>query len=768
MTASNNSGSWDPGGAAARIFKLKFGAIAVLILALVAIAVAMWLSLQPATIQGPFAMAARPDGRLWLAVDKELWLVSAHGVRERVIKLDRVAQDSTGVANLSALDDDSVLLNFRGQASVHRLNGATGAVLSTVKLSTSPHMLAHLIRAPTMAVHPDGRVAFGTGGGHTVLVFDSMGREVASTLEGTYRFTNGLWWSHDGLWTTDTNRFMLKRLNPASAKVTASIQLNSDDPHRYLGVAVASMGSARQLSGPVPLASVIRLSEGMTRGQVADVFVDGSERRVGTDQFATFAPRDLVWLKGTDGPRLLVTDGDTYQVRRFNAMGQAMPDFGDAALQQGLRDIKAKRLHLQWAHQLALALAVALFCLGGWLAWRMSKLEKTLRLAELDAQLTVVMEERKRFKPWPMPISSASHLAMGFNAFWPLYALACLGLLTVALWPTVLVPTLRSSAIAPFVLTNVWLRLAWLGLMLWVAQKWVWQQSLKPALEPLFNQAALKALGASEAVREALHHSEYPMAAATVQSVFRPHLLVLTSQRLLWFSQGASRLQRSQSLSDIVQADLHHEPRHVWRRWLAHMGLTPRAELSLHLRDGSRILASVVSPVTVRRMVKAINAESVAASQFATHVSAQPEDTHFEGDTVIMAAAPDAGAHADVNDSEWGANAGQHPCDAPKRQSDRHLDAPPAVAPDSHLRHAALSALIPGLGQWAEGRFASGVLQFCLWAAFLLGFAAPVLHAAWLESADVTAQTLTRAWAGLLMLHLASAFDAWRMAPRGN
>ena len=37
-------------------------------------------------------------------------------------------------------------------------------------------------------------------------------RFLARTGADTYQFTNGLWWVDDALWTTDTNRFELKRL----------------------------------------------------------------------------------------------------------------------------------------------------------------------------------------------------------------------------------------------------------------------------------------------------------------------------------------------------------------------------------------------------------------------------------------------------------------------------------------------------------------------------------------------------------------------------
>jgi hypothetical protein len=171
-----------------------------------------------------------------------------------------------------------VLLSSRGDRDWQLVDRASLVRLRTIRPQWPADIAKLPLRAVHLAVSPHGDIAAATGGGHTVLLFDREGRLLARTPQDTYRFTNGLWWSPEGWWTTDTNRFVLRLLDANTLAVKRDMQLaRSPVDHPYLGEAIASQGQPIPGTTQRPLATLSRLGSLMETGHLVDVFPDGSQ-----------------------------------------------------------------------------------------------------------------------------------------------------------------------------------------------------------------------------------------------------------------------------------------------------------------------------------------------------------------------------------------------------------------------------------------------------------------------------------------------------------
>lgn len=335
----------------------------VLLVAAVALAaLAISASSRSVRIQGPSALAVLPDGTVWLAVDASLWHLDADG--------RRIARVDPGIGRIGDLvlhPDGRLVAHARPSATLHFLDPASGRVLGALE----PHWPADLADEGGDAINysfqVDGRVAIAAGGDDTVALFDAHGKLLARTAPGTYKFTNGLWWNGDDLWTTDTNRPALVELDGRTLGVKSRIALTGQSGSwRYLGMAVASHGMASGAAHQAPLATLIRFANGMTRGHATDVFADGSQ----ADYPASPAlePRDIKWR----GSELLLVDNASFAIKRYSAAREALADFGDDGVRGELAAMHAQRDALRHRYRLFLGLAgvlavtaIVLYALGG-------------------------------------------------------------------------------------------------------------------------------------------------------------------------------------------------------------------------------------------------------------------------------------------------------------------------------------------------------------------------------------------------------------------
>ena len=245
---------------------LKSSAVAGLGVAIALIAYSLASGMQASAITGPEALGVTPQGEVWIGVDKQLWRASPEG---HLLHADE-ARDlglSGPPSGLARHPDGHMVATVRDDPALYVLDPATAHVVRTIKPGWPADLKTKGQDAINVAFAPDGRIAIATGGGHTVALFDATGAFLARTAPDTYRFTNGLWWHGNDLWTTDTNRFALRRLDGSTMAVQQSVALPDGDPAPFLG-------PARAASPEDPTAALIRYRNGMISGRVVIVRCD--------------------------------------------------------------------------------------------------------------------------------------------------------------------------------------------------------------------------------------------------------------------------------------------------------------------------------------------------------------------------------------------------------------------------------------------------------------------------------------------------------------
>ena len=322
---------WESAGA------MRTLAAGLLALALAGVAVAFYANGRWVAIQGPVTVQAVSRDTLWLGVDDDLWILDSLGHRNG----QRSARElgfTAAVSNMAVAPHDQVLLSSRVDRDWQLVDRKTLAPVRTIR----PQWPEDIARLPLNAVHlavsPEGDIAAATGGGHTVLLFDRDGRLLARSAPDTYRFTNGLWWSPQGWWSTDTNRFALRLLDARTLAVKTSLQLRAEPAGTpFLGEAIASQGGPQTGRTELPLATVSRLGTLMEPGHAVDVFPDGSQAVYNLDTIAQL--RDMAWFDR----HLLLVDGHNFEVRRFDADRIEVQPFGDVQVRATLARLREDR-----------------------------------------------------------------------------------------------------------------------------------------------------------------------------------------------------------------------------------------------------------------------------------------------------------------------------------------------------------------------------------------------------------------------------------------
>jgi hypothetical protein len=652
--------------------------------------IALRAGMQRAEIQGPGALLATAQGdEVWLQLGPALWRLSAADGRV----LQRMPLQEIGLrdapSHLVRHPSGAIVATARDDETLYFIDPAQHRVIKKLIPGWPPELARHAGRAIDLAFAPDGRIAIATGGGHAVALFDPEGRFLARTPPDFYRFTNGLWWSGDEtLWTTDTNRFQLKRLDGRTLALRQAITLDSDDPARFLGSAKPALSD---LGGSKTLAALIRLRNGMIEGRVVLVAPDGGERTLplGDDPrgHAAFEPSDIEWI----GRDIVASDGAGFRLLRWSAAGepQRLADFGDGRLQAELQAMRDERVLLEERHGLGLGAALAVF-------------------AAAFAAAVIAQRRGSRDQRRGPPLALASHLtlppwreqlALQWRAF------------GIFLLPLLMILPLQSRAVLLALqrqlgADRLWALAMVLALLFVIATLLLVRRMRRlahdPAYERLFNQLALRKLrraAADDGARLGLEDGETVEETCVLLGLGTLHWLVLTDRRLL-VTKGTGlddRLDVALPRERIVAAA--HRPG----------GVLIAGGLELTLDDGSRLKGRVQSVTVARRMAERLNQRG-----------------------------------------------GSSPS--------------PAVAPAAALvprgRAALASALVPGLGQWWQGRPRVALLLFVPWAMFTLGATVPVLWTVYGPRADVSTRTIMNVLAVQLGIALLAAFDAWVAEPR--
>lgn len=558
-------------------------AVLCLLVSIAAVGYAISRTLAAGKLQGPSGLVVAGN-EVWIGVDAELWRADTDG---RL--LGREPFDAIGLpgppANLSRHPGGRIVAQVRDDPALYFIEPATRQVVQRLVPQWPEDLARHGGRAINLAFHADGRFAVATGGGHAVALFDPEGRFLARTGADTYQFTNGLWWVDDALWTTDTNRFELKRLHSATLAVEQTVALGGGGNGAYLGTARARPGSG------APMAAMVRFHNGMIAGRV--VVLDPGGRETASLEAPRMEPMDLDWLHGD----VLVTDAVALTVRRWSATGAERPDFGDAELRSGLAAVADERAALQRCYVVGLAVAAAVFALGMGFAVLAERRPHSGRGAMQSVDLsqlgTVPIGWRKRLK------------LMAPQAAWA-------GVLLLALiaeklpWVTALPKPAR-----------LWL-LAGIAVLMFAALPFVFRAARKLALRPdaeaLVNERALQMLKRSKVLASLLSPGEHPLETLLLVRN-RQRWLVLTDRRLLVFESNVfdQTLVADGPWSDVAAVSTERgalgesdRAGRVWR-WLS------AGWLEIRLRDGTLISGGVQAPTVAARIVERLRAAGAAS-----------------------------------------------------------------------------------------------------------------------------------------------------------
>jgi hypothetical protein len=689
--------------------RLKSIAIAALALAIALVALALWSGLKAGAVTGPEALVVTARDEVWFGLGDGLWRADADG---RL--LQETALADAGLpgrpSNLLRHPDGHVVATVSGDPRVFFLDPVTARVARTL----TPHWPDDLKRkgqeAINLAFAPDGRFAVATGGGHAVALFDADGGFLARTAPDTYRFTNGLWWSGDDVWTTDTNRFALRRLDGRTLAVRQSVELPEDDAARYLGPARATSTDG----GGEPTVALIRFRNGMIKGRVVVVQPGHAERPLPHD--GPLEPNDVAWL----GDQVLTTDGASLSIVRWNADGRALSPFGDASLARRLQQVTATRAGLQRQHDLGVRGGIAVFAAALLLALAAQRRERQEALAALPPGA-------------PLDLSRLGTPRLGRRAL--------AGQLWRVTWPTLLPGALLVwmrfgplrqwvAATAPHSMTAraaILGAIAILAVVLAVSMvRAVRRKSRMAEFEPVFNAVAMSRLRAVTTAQLPLSDGEHvvetfmlkrhdtagPRVLQTAREAMRWVVCTNLGLRVFQATRAAQWLDLEFGLGDVAA---------VATRPLASRKVPFTARLAqwaerdswleITLVDG-RTLAGAVTSVTVRdRLVARLAARPPG-------LPAQPRPA------VAASSAHGAGPHA---------------------------------------LHAALaSLLVPGLGQWWQRRPGIGLLLFVAWAGVVLALTIPVAWAVLGKHTDVSDATITFTLLAQAGYALVAGWDAWQ------
>lgn len=564
---------------------MKKTAVAFLAAALAAIALSFLFSQRAVAIQGPSALAVLEDQTVWLSVDEALWHISSDG--RRVTAVDsRTLGLKGGVGNIALDPSGMLVLGLRDQGTLHVFDPGQARIARSFSPQWPASLAQHASRAISYAFSAKGQLAIATGGGHAVALFDASGQFLRRSPPGLYRFTNGLWWQGETLWTTNTNGFELIALSAPSMTALQTVSLLGDGYGRYLGMAVASHGNAAGAAADArPLGTVVRFLNGMVTGRIVDVFPDGTEREF--QGAVGLEPRDIAW----QGDKLLAVDGASFAIKQFGADGNAMPDFGDAEVRAALTSLAKDKARFQLGHRAALYLAIGLFCVGFVLAIRSARQEQRAAQGRVITPETLGIPALGK---WDQVRKS-----MLFLPAWVFFAI----LLWLALWPFG-PPGWLARWLAPLGLWGsvVAVGMAWLLMLLYTRFAFGWAAS-RPDWEPVVNAWALQSLSRAELAR-ALEPGE-SVRETLVLAGFPSRWLVLTQRRVLVFSVNRRdrTLRHTIDSSEITHVSLSRWSQLSWSSRLRTLWNGGVARLEMVAQGKTLLSGYVVSMTTAERVV---------------------------------------------------------------------------------------------------------------------------------------------------------------------
>lgn len=696
---------------------LKSSTIAALMLAIALLVVSLASGLRASAITGPEALVVTPRGEVWIGVGRELWRASSDGHLKAAMPLS-AANLRAPPASLVRHPDGHIVASIRGDAGLYVLDPDTARVTGVIVPRWPADLESKGRDASNVAFAPDGRFAIATGGGHAVALFDPKGAFLARTAPDTYRFTNGLWWSGDELWTTDTNRGALRNLDGRTLAVKRSATLPDENPARFLGPARESLTSD-------PTVALIRYRNGMIAGRVALVRADGTETPL--PSLDEFEPIDVEWL----GDDLLATDGASLSIRRWTAGGHVADDFGDAGFAQRLRDLGTQRGALWTTHRWSLRAGVAVFVVAFALLFALKRAEARMppdaRAAAAQALRPIDLSQLGT----PLPAGLAIR-KLNWRYMWPLMAVPLLSLVPRVdpfhRWLQAAMPhdpTARLAVLAVYLVAAFVVAIS--------LARTIGRKSRMPEFEPVLNALAVRRLRQATAATLPLADGEHVIETFMLRrrttddrgrfrrggSALRWSVCTDRSLRLYGGAGASQWLDEDIPLGDIVQVVAKPPVALGSGRWTAARNAARQARggwLGLTLADGRVVEGLVVVLPLHARLAQRL--EAVAAAN--------------AGAALASADTPRAPAPA------------------------------PVTRGPTRAQAALASLVLPGFGQWWQRRPGMGLLLFLPWVVLLLARTIPVAWTVLGTRADVSTHTIASTLALQFGYALLASWDAWQ------
>jgi hypothetical protein len=448
--------------------------------------------------------------------------------------------------------------------------------------------------------------------------------------------------------------------------------------------------------------SVVRFSSGMIEGHVVEVLASGEQRAYPTA--GALEPRDLKWR----GNELLVVDGASYAVKRYSADRLPLPDFGEPSARTQLADSLLLRESLQQRYYAGVIAAIAFFAAGAFLAWRAQSVEATRRLAALGVDLSQLGSMR---------LAAAERLRIALALAWPL--VACTASLALYRWLPLDRGWMGLSRLQTGLLGLAILALGTV-LALLVSLRKLRSSATDARMDAFLNQPAVDALASSDVFWRMRDPGELPREVMLLNgSPGGRRLIVLTNQRLLVFVANLRdyRLEREYARRDVLRAQLPARGETTWHQRAA-AWLGGGTWLRMELRDATRVEGLVTANRTAHRVAALLRGAAMEA----------PSAAQFER---MTAAVP-----------------GLVPSERPAQLQ------------------ALASFLLPGLGQWMQGRSGTALFMFLPWLVLALGVVLPLVWTIWGPRSAVSLNLVGNAALAYFALCIVSAFDAWRMRQR--
>lgn len=588
--------------------RMKALAIVLLGVAIALVALALMQSDRAARIQGPEAVVVVPQAadQVWIGVGDTLWRADAQG---HFIDATPVALLGLPGAPAQLLRHPAggIVATVRDDPTLYWLDPATARVQKRLTPSWPAELKPHASRATNVALHADGRIAVATGGGHAVALFDGNGQFIARTAPDTYRFTNGLWWQGNNLWTTDTNRFELRLLDGTSLKQQRS-RLLASCAQPYLGAARANARGDH--------VALFRHANGMVLGEV--VLLDAALNLIRLPHTGEMEPRELDWL----GDTVLVSDGTSRQVLRWTATGQERSAFGDDDLRARLDALKTDRLQADRLYRLSLWAGIAVFVAAFGLALWAEQQARQAQPEALRLDLSRLGTPR---------LTRRALMPLQWRAYGGLTGVAA-ALIATQTAPRWLLQAgwVPKKAHLPILIGALVVLVASLALLVRQLRR-TRRLANQADLEPAFNRAALRRLERSRSLPQELREGEQVLETFMLQR-FGWRWMVLTTERLLVFKVNAfdDKLASSHELSTLraVQTVSGHWPFREPQPWIDRtIQPTLRGDWLVLLFDGAQEINGYVNaPTVIDRVVAHLQNPRQPPAQAAYAPRSKPAD----------------------------------------------------------------------------------------------------------------------------------------------